>query len=264
MTDYPKDDAGNIRTDFVWGNVAPQPDELRTDQSISFGGGPGDYGWNTTYQYTSDTLDTTVTANIGTPSVTLDVPSNHTAIVEGYQNYPGYIPNYGGDGDAELEVVIPDVLRKTVAEATTLLEAVNLNLQNTSHTLEASYITSTGKTVRVSAVSDSYDYGPALSGLRVGDELHFSLDIGSGPTTVDFGTVKVTKVNEDGDNSWFEFKVGTAPDVAYDDAAVGTIYGGENLLNVITVQAAGGGGAVGTIHNEGYNVWTRTFTYWDN
>jgi hypothetical protein len=150
-----------------------------------------------------------------------------------------------------------------LVEANSILNAVNLNLANTSHTLTASYITSTGKTVRVSAVSDSWTYGPALSGLRVGDELHFTLDIGSGPTTVDFGTVKVTKVNEDGENSWFEFKVGTAPVSAYDDAAVGTIYGGENLINVITVQAAGGGGAAGNIKDEGYNVWTRTFTYWD-
>ena len=180
---------------------------------------------------------------LNTLDPTLD---NHSIATTGYANFPQFIPNYAGD------------------EANTILDAVGLNLQNTTHTLVASHITSTGKTVRVSAVSDSFDYGPALSGLSAGDQLHFTLDIGSGPTTVDFGTVKVTKVNEDGDNSWFEFKLGTAPDVAYDDAAVGTIYGGENLVNVITVQAAGHGGSAGTIHDEGYNVWTRTFTYWDN
>lgn len=222
-----RDSLGNVQVDFVWGNFPLQPD--------------ADRGGNT--------LDPTL--------------DNHSIATTGYANFPQFIPNYAGDGDTGFEVVVPDVLRKTVAEANTILDAVNLNLQNTSHTLVASYITSTGKTVRVSAVSDSFDYGPPLSGLRVGDELHFTLDIGSGPTTVDFGTVKVTKVNEDGSNSWFEFKVGTAPVVAYDDAAVGTIYGGENLINVITVQAAGGGGSEGTIHNEGYNVWTRTFTYWD-
>lgn len=222
-----RDSLGNVQVDFVWGNFPLQPDADRGE----------------------NTLDPTL--------------DNHSIATTGYANFPQFIPNYAGDGDTGFEVVIPDVLRKTLAEAGTILEAVNLNLQNTNHTLEASYITSTGKTVRVSAVSDSFDYGPALSGLRVGDELHFTLDIGSGPTTVDFGTVKVTKVNEDGSNSWFEFKVGTAPDVAYDDAAVGTIYGGENLINVITVQAAGNGGAAGTIHDEGYNVWTRTFTYWD-
>lgn len=222
-----RDSGGNVQVDFVWGNFPLQPDDDRGE----------------------NTLDPTL--------------DNHVIATTGWANFPGFIPNYAGDGDTGFEVVIPDVLRKTVAEATTLLEAVNLNLQNTSHVLEASYITSTGKTVRVSAVSDSFDYGPPLSGLRVGDELHFTLDIGSGPTTVDFGTVKVTKVNEDGENSWFEFKVGTAPVVAYDDAAVGTIYGGENLINVITVQAAGGGGAAGNIRNENYSVWTRTFTYWD-
>lgn len=222
-----RDSGGNVQVDFVWGNFPLQPDDDRGE----------------------NTLDPTL--------------DNHSIATTGWANFPGFIANYEGDGDTGFEVVIPDVLRKTVAEATSLLEAVNLNLQNTSHTLEASYITSTGKTVRVSAVSDSFDYGPALSGLRVGDQLHFSLDIGSGPTTVDFGTVKVTKVNEDGSNSWFEFKVGTAPVVAYDDAAVGTIYGGENLIDVITVQAAGGGGAAGNIRDENYNVWTRTFTYWD-
>ena len=229
MTVNPKDDLGNVQVDFVWGNLPLQPDELRAS---------------------GHKLDAAL--------------DNHSIATTGYSNYPAFIPNYAGDGDTDPEVVIPDVLRKTVAEATTILDAVNLNLQNTTHTLEASYITSTGKTVRVSAVSDSFDYGPALSGLRVGDQLHFTLDIGSGPTTVNFGTVKVTKVNEDDINSWFEFKVGTAPVVAYDDAAVGTIYGGENLIDVITVQAAGGGGAAGGIKNEGYNVWTRTFTYWDN
>jgi hypothetical protein len=227
MTTYPRDDSGQIQVDFVWGNFPLQPDEDRGENTLDMN------------------LDNHVIADIG------------------WSNYPSYIPNYEGDEDADLEVVIPDVLRKTLVEATDILNAVNLNLQNTSHTLTASYITSTAKTVRVSAVSDSWTYGPALSGLRVGDELHFTLDIGSGPTTVDFGTVKVTKVNEDGENSWFEFKVGTAPAPAYDDAAVGTIYGGENLVNVITVQAAGGGGAAGNIKDEGYNVWTRTFTYWD-
>lgn len=225
---YPTDDAGHPQVDFVWGNLPMQPDDERG----------------------MDTLD---------PAL-----DNHIIATTGYSNYPQFIPNYAGDDDAALEVVVPDVLRKTLVQADAILTAANLNLQNTSHTLDASYITSTGKTVRVSAVSDSFDYGPALSGLRIGDEVHFTLDIGSGPTTVDFGTVKVTALLEDGDNSWFEFKVGTAPDPAYDDAAVGTIYGGENLVDVITVQTAGGGGAAGNIKDEGYNVWTRTFTYWDN
>jgi hypothetical protein len=222
-----RDSNGNVQVDFVWGNFPLQPNDDRDGNNLD-------------------------------PSL-----DNHSIAYDGWSNYPGFIPNYAGDEDSGLEVVIPDVLRKTLAEANDILSAVNLNLANTDHTLTASYITSTGKTVRVSALSDSFDYGPALSGLRAGDELHFTLDIGSGPTTVDFGTVKVTKVNEDGENSWFEFKVGTAPAPAYDDAAVGTIFGGENLINVITVQAAGGGGAAGNIKDEGYNVWTRTFTYWD-
>lgn len=243
---YPTDDAGHPQVDFVWGNFPMQPNDERETN----------LNWN---------LDNHVIAEIG------------------WSNYPQFIPNYDGliqydhlnnvlnndtqndgDPDAGLEVVVPDVVRMKVNEADSLLSAVGLNLNNTSHTLVASHITSTGKTVRVSAVSDSWTYGPALSGLRVGDELHFTLDIGTGPTTVDFGTVKVTKINEDGNNSWFEFKVGTAPDPAYDDDAVGTIYGGENLIDVITVQAAGGGGSAGKVKNEGYSVWTRTFTYWDN
>lgn len=83
MTDYPKDDLGNIRIDHVWGNMPMQPDEQRGE----------------------NTLD---------PEL-----DNHIIAVEGWANYPSFLPNYEGDGDVDFEVVVPNVrgMRRLDAEA---------------------------------------------------------------------------------------------------------------------------------------------------
>lgn len=136
---YPLDDNGNIRVDFVWGNVPMQPDELRTDQvterALSWNQ-PGDRGWTaSSMEATSDTLNTAYEqglsvgdqSNEGTSWQDIDlrfvdVPSTHDIIKTGYNNFPAFLPNYEGDGDIGLEAVVPDVFSMTDAEARAAIE----------------------------------------------------------------------------------------------------------------------------------------------
>ncbi|CAB5219444.1 hypothetical protein UFOVP221_74 [uncultured Caudovirales phage] len=221
---YPVDDLGNVQVDFVWGNMPMQPDDERGENTLD------------------PTLDNHVIADIG------------------WSNYPAYIPDYSGDEDSGLEYVVPDLVRKTRSEAEALLNNHNtdLNLFDTGHNMTVNHVTSTGKTVRVYAYDTNSwgNPGDALIGLRVGDELYFTgLEIDSTPT--DFGTIKVTKVNDEGEDpaTYFEFKVDTAIDPALDASATGSVWAGPNLVNVITIQRFWN--PAGAIRNPGTNVHVR-------
>lgn len=225
-----RDDLGNVQVDFVWGNMPMQPDDDR--------GGEGQ----------SDTLD---------PAL-----DNHVIATTGWSNFPGYIPNYAGDGDTDFEVVVPNFVRKTISQGNDLAEATNLQLYTFGHQLTISYLESTGTTVRVSAYDT--DYGDwsnasnaALIGLAEGDQVELA-NVEYDGDPVSFGVVTVTKLNNDGSNSWFEFKLAEAPETAYDDSATGDVYAGPNLVNVITVQRPNNT-APGAIVNEGRNINVRYF-----
>ncbi|CAB4128933.1 hypothetical protein UFOVP111_110 [uncultured Caudovirales phage] len=224
---YPTDDAGHPQVDFVWGNMPMQPNDER-DTNLD------------------PSLDNHVIADIG------------------WSNYPSYIPNYSGDDDSELEYVVPDLLRKTLVEADALLDNHNtdLNLFARAHNLTVNNVTSDGKTVRVYAYdTDSWgDDGTALIGLRVGDELYFTDLLFDGDPGTNFGTVKVTAVNDEGEDpaTYFEFKVATAIDPALDTVATGSVWAGPNLVNVITLQRFWN--PAGSIKNPGTNVHVRYFS----
>lgn len=245
---HTEDSNGNIQVDFVWGNFPLQPNDQRDDNL--------DY-----------TLD------------------NHSIARDGWSNYPQYIPNYDGlvqfsgnedsallnddtqndgDPDPELEVVIPNFVRMTRDAASDLADGSGLQLYDFSHVLTASYVESTGKTVRVTAYDT--DYGTwsnaanaALNGLQVGDELNLVelTDDADPAVNLELGVVKVTKVNNDGSDSWFEFK--SATELNLDTAAGGNIYAGPNLVNIITVQRPNET-APGDIANLGRNVNVRFFS----
>jgi hypothetical protein len=189
---------------------------------------------------------------------------NHVIADIGWSNYPAYIPNYSGDEDAGLEYVVPDLLRKTLVEATALLDNHNtdLNLYARAHHLTVNNVTSDGNTVRVYAYdTDSWgDDGTALIGLRVGDELYFTnLEFDGDPGT-DFGTIKVTAVNDEGEDpaTYFEFKVTEAIDPALETVATGSVWAGPNLEDVITLQRFWN--SAGSIKNPGTNVHVRYFS----
>lgn len=257
---------GNIAVDFVWGNVPLQPDDDRNGETTEIGGGSLDYGWLPTFTHNSETLndgtDTVYYNNVGGYS---EVGNNHVIATTGWANFPGFLPNYPGDGDTAPEVVVPNFLRKTIAEANDLAEAAGVNLNTISHILTVNHIQALGedsKTIRVSAWdldvsnwSNSHN-GAYLLGLHVGDQLSLSVE-GESFGPFDFSPyVTVTAVNVDGEDSWFEF-VNDEAVVDLDEAATGTAYAGPNLVNVITTQRSNTAG--GAIVDEGRWVNTRYF-----
>lgn len=221
-----RDTGGNVQVDFVWGNMPMQPDDDR-----------------------ETSLD---------PAL-----DSHEIATTGWSNFPGYIPNYAGDGDTGFEVVVPNFVRLTLTAADDLAQSKALQLYTFSHVLTINYLESTGKTVKVWAYDTDYgnwsnESGAALLGLRVGDQVELdSVEYDSNP--VSFGVVTVTAVNNDGGNSWFEFKLAEAPETAYDDSATGTVYAGPNLVDIVTVQRPNQT-APGAIVDEGRNVNIRYFS----
>ena len=215
------DDGGNVQVDFVWGNMPMQPDDDR-----------------------GTALD-----------VELD---SHEIAVYGWSNFPGYIPNYEGDGDSGLEAVVPDLVRKTVSQGNDLCDAVNLNLRANDHHLTVFYVETTGTKVRVWAYDENVSGGgypeQYLIGLRAGDKVWIDDDAISNTSN----EVTVTAVNEDGENSWFEFDAGS--ELNLDTNASGSVWAGSNLQNVITMQRSWNN--PGDIRNEGTNIYCRYITSW--
>lgn len=253
------DSSGNPRVDFVWGNMAPQPDYGRDDNWTWFGGGNGDMGWDGTVLKDSDTLDTSYyryPIQAGENSPAFAVPNFHTMLVTGWSNFPEFIPNYAGDGDAQLEAVIPTLTRRTIAQAEYDLNNVGLNLIVNWHNPSITGITTTGKTVRVFCHDyNAYGGGYAqawLVGLRVGDKVYVDNDYYNFPDLV-----TITAVNEDGVDSWIEFEY--TEELNLDDSASGTIWPGPDLQNVITVVRSWN--AEGNIVNTGRNIYTRALNW---
>lgn len=251
-----RDSGGNVQVDFVWGNMPLQPNDDRLDDVYSFGGGEGDVGWSSTYLYASDTLRT-ADYNVSDAVQGLfdiKVPADsHIIATTGYSNFPGFLPNYEGDGDTGLETIVPQILRKTISQAEYLLDKANLNLFAVSHNPTINYIESTGTTVRVYAYDTNASGGgypeAYLVGLRPGDKVWIDNDL------ADFGEdpVTITDISEDGEDSWIEFEVDVAPNL--DDEAMGTIWPGPDLTNVITVIRSWN--AEGSIKNENTNIHVR-------
>jgi hypothetical protein len=98
------DTAGNVRVDFVWGNLAGQPNDQRTTNT--------------------ETATAAVGANPVTNGSKRLVPrlDNHDSILGGWNGYPGYEPNTKGEftGSAYAYtpyIVVPNVLGLALADA---------------------------------------------------------------------------------------------------------------------------------------------------
>jgi hypothetical protein len=183
MTDYPRDDAGNIQVDFVWGNFPLQPDEDR----------PSGKKLN----------------------AALD---NHVIATTGWSNYPSFIPNYSGDEDADLEVVLPELLRLSRSAAEDAAEAVGLTLDVQYITYDLDSVTSVGKKVTVVLDSEGTD-------LAVGDVISVVYNDGDGFAGT-WSNVKLTAVS----GNEISFNLATAPSPALDFTSTGYVYNNAGIV----------------------------------
>jgi hypothetical protein len=241
-----RDDLGNVQVDFVWGNLPMQPDDDRLG-SVVTPSNVENVGWTQGSLYYGDYLESADyerTLN----NVTYFIPADsHSIATTGYSNFPGYIPNYAGDGDTVLTIV-PNLVRLTLSEAWVACEKAHLNLFARDHYPTVTGITTTGKTVRVYAQDDNAWGDDPLVGLRAGDQIWVSNN------QIDFGIDPVTITARDTvDNAWIEFEA--AEEYNYDGPASGNIYAGPNIDNVVTLQRYWN--PAGAIVNENRNIHVR-------
>jgi len=195
-----RDDSGNVQVDFVWGNFPLQPDADRGE----------------------NTLDPTL--------------DNHSIATTGYSNFPGFIPNYAGDGDTGFETVLPQLLRLSRNAAQDALTAANLgNLDISWVNYDLSSVVSSGKTVTFTVASDHL--------LVAGDTVSVYYNDGNGFNGVWAG-VKITKVI---DNRNFQFKLATAPNPALEFNSTGYVFNNDGIVLAVD-------GTAGDILNRGTDV----------
>ena len=96
---YPRNTAGNVQTDFVYGQFPAQTNDDRAGTATNYktpaayvatGGGTGDTGWGTTTDYLAAPV-TTSNISVVANNLTLSVaPDNHVNVVNGWDNFPNY------------------------------------------------------------------------------------------------------------------------------------------------------------------------------
>lgn len=221
----PVDDLGNVKVDFVWGNMPLQPDDQRG----------------------SNTLD---------PAL-----DNHSIATTGWSNFPGYIPNYAGDGDPEEEALVPDVLRLSLNEASNLLTSlgilvggagINANILNISSSEDVISLT-----IRALTGVDGYE-SPVTLALKRGDVVNLVVDDVS---WIAEGKITSVKANlSDSANTDLVVKLlnpATAPETPFDNFEptqnnASKIYAGANTTDLVVWQ---GPYAVGDIVNADNSVY---------
>lgn len=218
-----RDDSGNVQVDFVWGNMPLQPNDDRTDTYTSFGGGSGDTGWNSTWTISSDTLQTSpynyteawqdlFDAVVRTPA------DSHTIATTGYSNFPGYLENYAGDGDAGLETVVPNVRGMLRTPGQNALLAANLDYARTYVNYDLNTVFSQGKFVNVQVTEDH--------ALLVGDVVSVYYNDGEG-FSGHWSDVTITEIP---DPDAIRFELPTAYDPELDFSATGYIYANDRFV----------------------------------
>ena len=149
------DSAGNVAVDYVWGNMAPQPDDDRADGTPTATvtvGGDQNVGWTQTSTIASARLDYTI--------------GNHSIIEAGWNGYPAYTPNDPGAFVGGVAFVkVPSVIGLTVASAIDALKDAGY--------LAANITTAAAVTPAVSSVTLATNVATLLTsaahGYAVGD-----------------------------------------------------------------------------------------------
>lgn len=204
---------GNVAVDFVWGNVPMQPNDDRDGVLTSIGGGSFDYGWLPTFTLNSGTLntgtDTVYYDNVGNSS---EVGNNHTIVSTGWSNFPGYIPNYEGDGDSGPETVVPNLIGVKKSEVSGILNAANLDWSWATVTPVVSYAVASGATVTLT-VDSTYN-------IKSGDSIWVD-GLTVGATPYGLGSTTVTAV------TGTTISVANAGEWTFDDDASGEVWGND-------------------------------------
>lgn len=247
------DDAGNPRVDFVWGNVPMQPDYGRIDATISFGGGynQGDNQWSGTSKYISDTLQDTYTTWEQDGWFANTVYTNHTIANTGYANFPGFLPNYAGDGDKGLETTIPAIVGKSLWQAQDSLYNANLDWDyEWYYTLSMWGLETDGVTGKAWMA----EWPDLRNGLKKDDVLWFDWWDGSQGWSK---LITITEVgyDESQDSATISFKINDKIDgYSYNNEIMGSMYAGsEDTYG--RVLAMDNPWTVGNIVNEGTGVY---------
>ena len=159
------DDAGNVVVDHVWGNLPPQPNDVRLENG-------------------GELLD---------PDL-----DNHARMIAGWNGFPLYIPNSPGEGLGNL--LVPSVLGLTVAAARrSLVDAGFLTADITTAAAYTPAVSNVALTDDVATLTTS-----AAHGFAVGDSVviaDLSDVVFNGTFTLITGTtgstLVFTKVNDD-------------------------------------------------------------------
>ena len=134
---YPVDDAGNPRVDFVWGQFPLQPNDQRERTDESGENITTDGNWTVIKERGSSNLNsgwTTLTFGTGDGGNTREQVftfDSHDIATTGYSDYPSFLPDYAGDGDPGLEMIVPDIRNLTAAEALVKVSATGIYFNST-------------------------------------------------------------------------------------------------------------------------------------
>lgn len=157
----PVDDLGNPRVDFVWGNMAMQPNDQRADQAVVYVGNnqPQDRGWSkTSTAYIPDWVATSLSTglSVGDQSINrswdnvdtryVTVPTNHEIITTQYEGFPAFIQGSPYD-DVIPNMTMPNVVGMTTGQASVALGNVGFtgNVTTNSNVTEGATSGNNGK-----------------------------------------------------------------------------------------------------------------------
>ena len=118
------DTGGNVKVDFVWGNVPMQPDDQRSGDGnptvVSAANASQNNGWSGYSVIASPVLTKTAITKTLNQGITQSVPNNHSVALNNWNGYPDYtpVPPYLDTTD---QAAIPNVVGQLEAAATTAL-----------------------------------------------------------------------------------------------------------------------------------------------
>lgn len=116
------DTAGNVKVDFIWGNLPMQPDDERTGSATNIGGSTGDTGWAATTKVNSNALVKTAISKSLWNGLTSSVANNHSVALNNWNKYPDYDP-VAPYLDTTDQAAIPNVVGLSESAANTALVA---------------------------------------------------------------------------------------------------------------------------------------------